>query len=40
MLVQIALKRHPELKDVPLLQDLVKDNLHKYRYRPCDRHDA
>ena len=29
MLVQIALKRHPELKDVPLMQELVKNELHK-----------
>jgi tripartite-type tricarboxylate transporter receptor subunit TctC len=29
MLVQIALKRHPELPDVPLMQDLVKTDLHK-----------
>ncbi len=29
MLVQIALKRHPELKDVPLMQELVKDELRK-----------
>jgi tripartite-type tricarboxylate transporter receptor subunit TctC len=29
MLVQIALKRHPELKDVPLMQELVKNDLHK-----------
>jgi tripartite-type tricarboxylate transporter receptor subunit TctC len=29
MLVQIALKRHPELKDVPLMQELVKSDLHK-----------
>jgi tripartite-type tricarboxylate transporter receptor subunit TctC len=29
MLVQIALKRHPELKDVPLMQELVKSELHK-----------
>lgn len=29
MLVQIALKRHPELPDVPLMQDLVKPELHK-----------
>ena len=29
MLVQIALKRHPELPDVPLMQELVKDELHK-----------
>jgi tripartite-type tricarboxylate transporter receptor subunit TctC len=29
MLVQIALKRHPELKGVPLMQELVKNELHK-----------
>jgi tripartite-type tricarboxylate transporter receptor subunit TctC len=29
MLVQIALKRHPDLKDVPLMQELVKSELHK-----------
>jgi tripartite-type tricarboxylate transporter receptor subunit TctC len=29
MLVQIALKRHPELKDVPLMQELVKTELHR-----------
>ncbi|MGH6768879.1 MAG: Bug family tripartite tricarboxylate transporter substrate binding protein [Xanthobacteraceae bacterium] len=29
MLVQIGLKRHPELQDVPLMQDLVKDELNK-----------
>jgi tripartite-type tricarboxylate transporter receptor subunit TctC len=29
MLVQIALKRHPELPDVPLMQELVKTDLHK-----------
>jgi tripartite-type tricarboxylate transporter receptor subunit TctC len=29
MLVQIALKRNPELKDVPLMQDLVTNELHK-----------
>ena len=29
MLVQIALKRHPELPDVPLMQELVKNELHK-----------
>ena len=29
MLVQIALKRHPDLPDVPLMQDLVKPELHK-----------
>ena len=29
MLVQIALKRNPELPDVPLMQELVKDELHK-----------
>ena len=29
MLVQIALKRHPDLKDVPLMQELVKNELHK-----------
>ena len=29
MLVQIALKRHPELPDVPLMQELVKSELHK-----------
>ena len=29
MLVQIALKRHPELPDVPLMQELVKSDLHK-----------
>jgi tripartite-type tricarboxylate transporter receptor subunit TctC len=29
MLVQIALKRHAELKDVPLMQELVKNDLHK-----------
>jgi tripartite-type tricarboxylate transporter receptor subunit TctC len=29
MLVQIALKRHPDLKDVPLMQELVKSGLHK-----------
>ena len=29
MLVQIALKRHPELPDVPLMQELVKYELHK-----------
>jgi tripartite-type tricarboxylate transporter receptor subunit TctC len=29
MLVQIALKRHPELPDVPLMQELVKTELHK-----------
>ena len=29
MLVQIALKRHPDLPDVPLMQELVKNDLHK-----------
>jgi tripartite-type tricarboxylate transporter receptor subunit TctC len=29
MLVQIALKRHPDLPDVPLMQELVKSDLHK-----------
>jgi tripartite-type tricarboxylate transporter receptor subunit TctC len=29
MLVQIALTRHPDLKDVPLMQELVKSELHK-----------
>ena len=29
MLVQIALKRHPDLKDVPLMQEIVKSELHK-----------
>jgi tripartite-type tricarboxylate transporter receptor subunit TctC len=29
MLVQIALKRHPDLKDVPLMQEIVKSDLHK-----------
>ncbi len=29
MLVQIALKRHPELPDVPLMQELVKTDLHR-----------
>lgn len=29
MLVQIALKRHPDLPDVPLMQELVKNELHK-----------
>src|SRR5262245_7475170 len=29
MLVQIALKRNPELSDVPLMQELVKSELHK-----------
>lgn len=29
ILVQVGLKRHPELKDVPLLQELVKDDLHR-----------
>jgi hypothetical protein len=29
ILVQIGLKRHPELQDVPLMQDLVKDELNK-----------
>jgi tripartite-type tricarboxylate transporter receptor subunit TctC len=29
MLVQVGLKRHPELADVPLMQDLVKDDLHR-----------
>jgi tripartite-type tricarboxylate transporter receptor subunit TctC len=29
VLVQVALKRHPELPDVPLLIDLVKDDLDK-----------
>jgi tripartite-type tricarboxylate transporter receptor subunit TctC len=29
MLVQIALTRHPDLKDVPLMQELVKSGLHK-----------
>jgi tripartite-type tricarboxylate transporter receptor subunit TctC len=29
MLVQIALKRHPELPDVPLMQEIVKSELHK-----------
>jgi tripartite-type tricarboxylate transporter receptor subunit TctC len=29
MLVQIGLKRHPDLKDVPLMQELVKSELHK-----------
>jgi tripartite-type tricarboxylate transporter receptor subunit TctC len=27
ILVQVGLKRHPELKDVPLMQELVKDDL-------------
>jgi tripartite-type tricarboxylate transporter receptor subunit TctC len=29
MLVQIGLKRNPDLKDVPLMQELVKSELHK-----------
>ncbi|MCC6890772.1 MAG: hypothetical protein IT536_19780 [Hyphomicrobiales bacterium] len=29
MLVQIGLKRHPELADVPLMQELVKTDLHR-----------
>ena len=29
MLVQIGLKRNPDLKDVPLMQELVKSDLHK-----------
>jgi tripartite-type tricarboxylate transporter receptor subunit TctC len=29
MLVQIGLKRHRDLKDVPLMQELVKSELHK-----------
>ena len=29
MLVQIALKRHPDLPDVPLMQEIVKSDLHK-----------
>jgi tripartite-type tricarboxylate transporter receptor subunit TctC len=29
ILVQVGLKRHPELKDVPLMQELVKDDLSK-----------
>ncbi len=29
MLVQIGLTRHPELKDVPLMQELVKSDLHR-----------
>ena len=29
MLVQIGLKRNPDLKDVPLMQELVKAELHK-----------
>ena len=35
MLVQIALKRHPELPDVPLMQELVKDDLHKQVMTSC-----
>jgi tripartite-type tricarboxylate transporter receptor subunit TctC len=30
MLVQIGLKRHPELADVPLMQELVKTDLHRH----------
>ncbi len=29
ILVQVGLKRHPELKDVPLMQELVKTDLHR-----------
>jgi tripartite-type tricarboxylate transporter receptor subunit TctC len=29
ILVQVGLKRHPELADVPLMQELVKDELHR-----------